>query len=307
MSLVSIYATSQVTSGLVAKYSFNSGNATDDIGSVDGTVNGAILTADRFGNPNSAYSFIGGSYIALPDAPVLKSPTSTVSLWVKVNGYETSTFGTNAIYSVINSTAAAYFGSMFLSVATSGNYFSVTQNDGSQSVFGTSSLINTGNWQHYVVSTDFDSTKMYIDDVKQWSFFKNFVSTFTADSVYIGKTGNTTYLGALNGLVDDIRIYNRVLTKLEVDSLYAEVNPSVGITENVSKVNSISLSPNPTNSVLNITSSEPTTISVVNLLGQELMNAKIQGISVLDVSIFENGIYFVKDLNSGKTLKFIKK
>lgn len=41
--------------GLVAFYPFNdeSGNG------YDGTVNGAALTADRFGNPDSSYSFDG--------------------------------------------------------------------------------------------------------------------------------------------------------------------------------------------------------------------------------------------------------
>ena len=43
--------------GLVAYYPFN-GNANDEsVNNNDGTVNGATLTADRFGNASSAYSF----------------------------------------------------------------------------------------------------------------------------------------------------------------------------------------------------------------------------------------------------------
>ena len=46
-------------SGLVAHYPFN-GNANDESGNGnDGTVVGATLTTDRFGSPNSAYSFDG--------------------------------------------------------------------------------------------------------------------------------------------------------------------------------------------------------------------------------------------------------
>ena len=49
--------------GLVAWYPFN-GNANDESGNENhGTVNGATLTADRFGNVNGAYSFDGGSHI----------------------------------------------------------------------------------------------------------------------------------------------------------------------------------------------------------------------------------------------------
>ena len=52
------------TSGLAAYYPFT-GNANDLSGNGhNGTVTGATLTTDRFGNPNSAYSFNGtSSYI----------------------------------------------------------------------------------------------------------------------------------------------------------------------------------------------------------------------------------------------------
>jgi hypothetical protein len=47
------------TNGLVGWWPFNS-NANDESGNGNnGTVNGAILTTDRFGQANSAYSFDG--------------------------------------------------------------------------------------------------------------------------------------------------------------------------------------------------------------------------------------------------------
>ncbi len=47
------------TNGLVGWWPFN-GNATDEsINTNDGTVNGATLTTDRFGNANSVYGFEG--------------------------------------------------------------------------------------------------------------------------------------------------------------------------------------------------------------------------------------------------------
>ena len=51
-----------LTDGLVALYDFK-GDANDIIGGNDGTVTGATLTTDRFGNANSAYSFDGNDYI----------------------------------------------------------------------------------------------------------------------------------------------------------------------------------------------------------------------------------------------------
>ena len=61
-----------LTNGLIAYYPFN-GNANDASGNGNnGTVYGATLTADRFGNPNSAYYFNGtNNYItaAIPNLP----------------------------------------------------------------------------------------------------------------------------------------------------------------------------------------------------------------------------------------------
>jgi len=58
--LFSSSLTAQIPSnGLVAWYPFN-GNANDESGNGNnGVVNGATLTADRFGNANGAYSFDG--------------------------------------------------------------------------------------------------------------------------------------------------------------------------------------------------------------------------------------------------------
>ena len=53
-----------LNNGLVAYYPFN-GNANDESGNGnDGTVNGATLTTDRFGNTDQAYSFDGNDYIS---------------------------------------------------------------------------------------------------------------------------------------------------------------------------------------------------------------------------------------------------
>ena len=72
-----------LTNGLVAYYPF-SGDASDKSGNGnDGTVYGATLTVDRFGNPNSAYAFDGiSSFISMPDSTSLRIPSDiTVTCW----------------------------------------------------------------------------------------------------------------------------------------------------------------------------------------------------------------------------------
>ena len=73
------------TNGLVGYWPF-SGNANDSSGNnLNGTVNGAVLTEDRFGNPSSAYSFDGNDdYILVNDDDLLSFPNNefTFSFWV---------------------------------------------------------------------------------------------------------------------------------------------------------------------------------------------------------------------------------
>ena len=73
------------TQGLVAYYPFN-GNAND------GTVHGATLTEDRFGNANSAYSFDGvDDYISIPfssDFDFSQEKQISYGVWIHVNSLE---------------------------------------------------------------------------------------------------------------------------------------------------------------------------------------------------------------------------
>ncbi|TAF12105.1 MAG: hypothetical protein EAZ75_03925, partial [Flavobacteriia bacterium] len=56
------------SNGLVAYWPF-SGNANDQSGNGNnGTVNGATLTTDRFGNSNSAYNFAENQQITIPNS-----------------------------------------------------------------------------------------------------------------------------------------------------------------------------------------------------------------------------------------------
>ena len=76
--------------GLVAWYPFD-GNASDMSGNGNhGTVNGATLGLDRFGEENKAYSFDGvDDYITLPDSDILElnQTDHSVGLWFNAINY----------------------------------------------------------------------------------------------------------------------------------------------------------------------------------------------------------------------------
>ena len=70
--------------GQTAYYPFN-GNANDESGNgYHGTVTGATLIADRFGNPNSAYSLDGNDYIKILNSPEADTYVD-FSAWVRLD------------------------------------------------------------------------------------------------------------------------------------------------------------------------------------------------------------------------------
>jgi hypothetical protein len=79
-----VFGQMDLKSGLIACYPFNS-NANDATNNGhNGTVNGAALTIDRFGNANSAYDFDGNSFIELDNPNNFKNNTFTYAAWVNI-------------------------------------------------------------------------------------------------------------------------------------------------------------------------------------------------------------------------------
>lgn len=91
-----------VTEGLVACYPFD-GNANDASGNGNhGTVHGATLTEDRFGNADSAYTFNGiNNYIHLSSLDSIGFNNGTVTLWFKLaTGFHTGNSAVVLIYRI---------------------------------------------------------------------------------------------------------------------------------------------------------------------------------------------------------------
>lgn len=291
----------QSTNGLVASYSFNGGNANDDIGTLHGNVNGAFLTSDRFGNPNSAYKFFDGESITIPHSPLLKQHEMTVSLWVKIDSFNAAPNSQNFIFTIGNSNSNPYFGSFCMSALFNGNpfssvngsYFSVSQNNPWESTQGSSMFANTGQWQHYVLAITDDSLKMYVDGVIQGSYYKGFRTSYTTDSIYIGVSGNSSYYGNLNGCVDDINIYSGEMTPQDIYIMYRAGNP-VGLEETSNNDRGPFMYPNPSTGFVQLSKAQD--IKVSDLTGKVLFVKS--NTTNFDLSGYPSGIYLVSILGT---------
>ena len=207
--------TGSLTNGLVAYYPFN-GNANDEsINTNNGTVNGATLTFDRFGNHNSAYEFNGNDYIDLGQNINLNS--FTFSVWIKTNSYG----------AIISKHRESSFNSSYeMQMLNSGNcniYFTASPNSVAYSISEITPS-NDGNWHHVVGSYDNTNLRIYKDGELEKQGYNPANIYQTTLPTLIGafrNNSNTGYSAYFTGIIDDVVIYDRALSNFEIQELYA--------------------------------------------------------------------------------------
>jgi len=212
--------------GLVAYYSFNGGSLTDSSGYGNNIVfTNATKTVDRFGNPNNAYLFDGtSSYMLVKNSYSLNPDNITMYAIVNVSGFYTGLCAGNQI--IIKGPAyqsnglyAMAFGDPTANCGTpnlSNESFSAGYGDdlplGAQAGVTDNSPITTGQWYTVAFTYDGLTAKLYINGVLKGTQQKMVNFTDNTNDVYIGKTENPTYPYYFNGIIDEVRIYNRALT-----------------------------------------------------------------------------------------------
>lgn len=220
--IISYFSFSQTpTNGLSAYYPFN-GNANDESGNGNnGTVTGATLVADRFGNSSSAYSFNGTSnYINCGTSTFGITNRVSVCCWMKlVNSFTTPNRNLLAKY---NWTQDRGFQ---LGTTPQGNIgFGGRDGNNEYSGTGSTTFSLADNQWHFLVSIcDSNLWQLWVDGILKLEYNSNNINTsiISSDPLCIGKLWQDNS-GFYSGYLDDIRIYNRVLNSSEISSLYTE-------------------------------------------------------------------------------------
>ncbi len=201
--------------GLVAYYPFN-GNANDESGNGnhgDTTGHAPTLATDRFGNENSAYSFDGiDDYIQVPNSPTIDSIDQiTVSLWIKPESEAPYYFP----YAIIEK-----YGSWDLGQRQRDLHWGFKYSPDSFIDHWTFDL-ELDKYYHFVMTYNENEMRIYINNTLDTTITQTGTISPSDNDLYIGENtfGGDYYY---DGVIDDIRIYNRALTKSEIDSLYHE-------------------------------------------------------------------------------------
>ena len=223
------YHNNVLTEGLVAYYPFN-GNANDESGNGNnGTVNGATLTTDRFGNINEAFSFDGDDYIEISDSSALRPEKISVSVWVKIetvaNNYSrilskhVNIFNSYGSYQLITGSKTDETlrpENPLFTLITSEKYgFSLPKS---------STNLSFNEWVSVMGVFNGDVAKTYYNGVLEGQYNDSGSILYDAGSLYIGRDGYHNE-ACFIGVIDDIRIYNRALSTSEIQELYNAEKP----------------------------------------------------------------------------------
>jgi uncharacterized protein (TIGR02145 family) len=204
-----------LNNGLIAYYPFN-GNANDESGNGNnGTVNGATLTTDRFGNSGKAYSFDGVNDRIENSSSITNIVDISISVWAKQFSQSGGPFvhiGKDDGNTFCDGISLGVGNNDFLE-----NGSNILGHYSCSGYFNSNSIISTDQWSHIVMNKIGNILSFYINGIH----IRDIVSsnfTMPSNSIFFAAT-SSGYSKLFHGSLDDIRIYNRALTQEEISYL----------------------------------------------------------------------------------------
>ena len=210
-----------LTPNLVASFKFD-GNKTSIDGNLSFTSGANTFVNNRDLVPNKALQFANNrSNVTIPGLPT-NGAVRTISIWAKFDSYLSPNY--NFIYGYgFNSNRLAYGVAIYKDASanhTIRNYFFGTDLEGTPNPFDFFA------WHHYVTTYDGTTAKLYVDG-----------NLINSTAVNLGTNGNNFFIGGnsygesnFTGAVDDLLIYNKVFTDVEVAALYLSTVGTLPVT-----------------------------------------------------------------------------
>ena len=215
------------SNGLVGWWPFN-GNANDESGNGNnGTVNGATLTTDRFGNANQAYGFDGvNDIISLQNSSNFNfNNGKAISFWVKINAFPIS--GESILISQQSSSSTSAIG-FNISVSSSGKLNYRIGNGSSTTYSGVlNNSVSLNDWYHVVCQYEGGIQSVYFNSL--------LINSSIQPSALVGNPNLSLVIGDdtwgavnannFNGSIDEIAIWNRSISNCEIlDLFHSQLN-----------------------------------------------------------------------------------
>lgn len=325
---ISCSAFSQGTTGLVAHWKLN-GNALDASGNGhNGTLHNITSTGGKAGTASTACYFTGStvtpSYISFPYSSDFDVANYSICATVKIAGFYTGPCDANTLlrrggdgstggYMLYHSNEFYRSCSCTGTVDTTMFNFACTAGSNPANCTGWqySPAIQENQWYSLVATFDGSNFKIYVNGVLKTSNPSTSpvaIGTST-DSIVLGY--NTWNAGAgypypFKGAMDDIRLYNRVLTTSEIDDY---TNSTLDVPNTTNKEPEIAVYPNPANSTITMQLGEDNlsgSVQLLNALGQVIAEKQIDNALInFEIANLPTGMYMLK-LTAGEQNAFRK-
>ena len=214
-----ILVQSTIGNGLIAWYPFN-GNTNDESGNGNvGNNMGAELTSNKLGKPNSAYSFNNSSSTNQKRIEISMNTTSitnslSIVWWVKRNGD-----GHDSPRPFEFWPGSESEGKFSSNLRNNENTMLFEYNIAGENITFTTDYSSTNEWVHYVYTVGNGEAKFYINGQLAHTQVVNTTVIKLGNQVAFGRMNHPQY-DAFNGILDDIAVYNRVITQDEINYYY---------------------------------------------------------------------------------------
>jgi hypothetical protein len=195
-------------------------NANDSLGTYNGTAQGGLTYGS--GKSGNAFLFNGtNAYVALPNNSMKLTGDFTLTAWVN--------FGTSKIQSIIscyNYTGLDYGYMFFIDASDKLSFY--WDNSGANQV-NAPTAITKNIWNMVTVTRDVANStlKFYINGVLNHTYTNSLVNNInyntTINHSNIGAQNNSSFFNS--GLIDEVNVWNRVLTQSEITELQTKYYP----------------------------------------------------------------------------------
>lgn len=203
-------------SGLIAYWALDEaagGTASDSVGGATGTLVGNPVWRPTGGRVGGALEFDGdGDTVYMGDLAVLEPEHVTVCVWAQRTGAGDGVGG-----QIMVDKQHWNVGGYLLALEpenTEAGWRVVST--GSGATHDIRALVTTSAWHHYCGSYDGTTTRLYVDGVLRNSKAASLVAANGA-AFRLGSNGGANYW--FHGLMDEVRVYNRALSLVEIQAL----------------------------------------------------------------------------------------
>jgi len=205
------------------------GNVKDSTGNTSGAKrNGTVYASDRNGTANRAMRFDGSKieYVDLNDSFTFRS--STISVWLNPDKVDAKVNPVILLSNLANISQFTGTGLEIYLYATGkievlmGN---VSNPPGSLKRFITKSSIPFNKWNHFAITIDSMKTiKLYINCKKDTSYSMAGLPSFKTSKymMHIGARSYPHYENPYSGSLDELKIFDKVLTENQVTGIYKD-------------------------------------------------------------------------------------